>query len=349
MSNINEVAGVDATSYVDYTRVTAQSGSLQTETNFSSILAGAMKGQMANVSLAAGGGLSGMPIGYLPTQNQGIEQAIVNAASSGGVDDAQVAMLMLCMMMQSNQEGEFSMLMQMMGSMLTQIQADKEVLRGNVMSSGYDPYILDLIDKEVFNTKMPDVSRTGRAVIPVEQWKSTVPALTSNQHFRSPQLYRNVIDQFQVETAERYKPFRNGNTYCNIFVRDVTSAIGAEIPLYTDPMTGDPRYYPDIKGATAMGATAMEQWLSTCGSEYGWHEVDARTAQMHANQGRPAVTSAGSLGHVQIICPSRDGGFDPIRGVAIAQAGRIVTSYTHISSIYGSSALNSKVKYWIHG
>jgi hypothetical protein len=97
-----------------------------------------------------------------------------------------------------------------------------------------------------------------------------------------------------------------------------------------------------------MGAIAMDQWLSTYGLAYGWREVDAETAQMCANKGMPAVTTAGSLGHVQIICPSRDGKFDPIRGVTVAQAGRIVTNYTHISSIYGANSLNNSVRYWIN-
>jgi hypothetical protein len=97
-----------------------------------------------------------------------------------------------------------------------------------------------------------------------------------------------------------------------------------------------------------MGAIAMCEWLETHGPAHGWREVDAETAQMHANEGKPAVTSAGSLGHVQMVCPSRDGGFDPIRGVSIAQAGRIVTNYSHISSIYGANALRNSVRYWIH-
>jgi len=67
-----------------------------------------------------------------------------------------------------------------------------------------------------------------------------------------------------------------------------------------------------------MGAIAMDKWLAEHGGKYGWQEVDARTAQMHANQGRPAVTTAGSIGHVQMVVPSRDGSFDPVRGVTIA-------------------------------
>jgi hypothetical protein len=124
--------------------------------------------------------------------------------------------------------------------------------------------------------------------------------------------------------------------------------MGAEVPYYTDPSTGEPRFYPDTKGATAMLARAMCGWLETHGSKYGWREVDARTAQAHANLGRPAVTSAGSVGHVTMVVPSKDGSFDPVRGVAIAQAGRNNMNYGHIRSVYSSDALNNHVRYWIH-
>jgi len=357
MSNLSTVAGVNTFNYTDhimagaiaadYTEPGIAGWPSRLDTDFSSIFSDTVKNQAANVGVMASAGPLGMPVGYLPTQNQGLEQAIVSAASSGQIDDAQIALFMLCMMMQSNQDGEFSMLMQAMSTMLMQIQGDKEALRSNVMASEYDPYVLGMIDRGVFNTRMPNVSGTGQAVIPVEQWKPVTPAVTSDISLRSPELYRAVINQFQVETAERYRPFRNGNTYCNIYVWDVTSAMGAEIPLYTDPATGEPRYYPDTKGAKSMGAIAMDNWLSTHGPAYGWREADAKTAQMHANQGKPAVTTSGSLGHVQIICPSRDGGFDTVRGVTVAQAGRIVTNYTHISGIYGGNSLNNKVRYWI--
>jgi hypothetical protein len=282
-----------------------------------------MRDGMMRTVATAGSGLAGMPGGFMPVQNHGIEQAIIDAASSGQIDDAQVALFMLMMMMSGSQDGEFSMLMQMMATMIMQFQGDKDALRGNAMSADFHP-------------------------LPVEHWRPTTPAITSGAHNRSPAIYRSVIDQFRVETAERYRPFRNGSTYCNIFVWDATRAMGAEIPHYTDPATGEPRYYPDIRGARSMGAIATCEWLRTHGPAYGWREVDAETAQLHANQGRPAITSAGSLGHVQMVIPSRDGEFDPIRGVAIAQAGRIVTSYSHISSIYSGNALANSVRYWIH-
>jgi hypothetical protein len=360
MSNINAVQtalttsmvtpGVNAAEYTQHDEAAVTGGAAEQGVDFSSVLANAMRDEVTRMSVTAGAGagLSGMPGGFLPIQNQGIEQAILAAASSGEISDAQIALFMLCMMMQTSQDGDFSMLMQMMATMLTQIEGDTGGLRNTVMSSEHDPFVLDTVDRGVFNTRLPQPVVSGRAVLPLEAWRPAIPAITNDVGSRSPQAYRAVINQFNVETAERYRPFRNGSTYCNIFVWDVTSAMGAEIPHYTDPITGEPRFYPDIRGARSMGAIATCEWLERHGPTYGWQEVDAETAQRHANQGKPAITSAGSLGHVQIICPSRDGGFDPIRGVTIAQAGRIVTNYTHISSTYSANALKNNVRYWIH-
>ena len=349
MSNINAITGINATDYTERAGTPPADASSNSGADFTAIFADAVRDGVMRASASADSGFSGgMPGGLMPMQDMGIEQAILAAASSGQIDDAQIAMFMLMMMMQSNQDGEFGMLMAMMGTMLTQIQADRDALRSNVMSSEFDPFVLDSIDRHLFNWNSQNGIGTGLVTLPVEHWRPTSPAITSNAENRSPGLYRTVIDQFKVETAERYRPFRDGNTYCNIFMWDVTRAMGAEIPHYTDPDTGEPRFYPDIMNTKSMGAIATCEWLGTHGEAYGWHEVDARTAQMHANEGKPAVTSAGSLGHVQIICPSKDGDFDTIRGVTIAQAGRIVTNYTHISSIYSASALANNVKYWIH-
>jgi len=331
----------------EYTGTQATSGAASPGTDFSAAIADALRDELTRLSVTASSGFStGLP-GGMPVQGQGIEELILSAASTGQVSDAQIALFMLCMMMQTSQDGDFSMLMNMMATMLTQIQGDADKVRNNVMTSDYDPYYLDLIDRNVFNTRFREAGGAGQAVLPVDAWRPTTPVITSDASFRSPQLYRAVIDQFQVETAERYRPGRNDATYCNIFMWDVTRAMGAEIPHYTDRETGEPRFPPDTKGARSMGARAICQWLQTHGETYGWREVDAETAQRYANAGRPAVTSAGERGHVQVVCPSRDGGFDPVRGVTIAQAGRIVTNYSHITSTYSGNGLND-VRYWVH-
>lgn len=347
MSNINAVTNANAPDYAQGRVGQTAANAPETRADFSSVLADAMKDEMTRMSVTAGSGSSSMSGEYMPMQNQGLEQIILAAASSGEISDAQMALFMLCMLMQGDQDGDFSMYMQLMSTMLTQIQGDAESLRGNVMRSDFDPFVLDTIDKDVFNTVLPDGRGVGRVILPQEVWRPATPAVTSDTDSRSPALYNAVISQFRVETAERYKPFREGSTYCNIFLWDVTSAMGAEIPHYTDPETGAPVDYPDVKGAKQMGAIAIDEWLKTYGPEYGWRQVDAETAQRYANEGRPAVTSAGSLGHVQIVCPSRDGGYDPVRGVTVAQAGRIVTNYTYLSSTYSTNGQQS-VSYFVH-
>ena len=124
--------------------------------------------------------------------------------------------------------------------------------------------------------------------------------------------------------------------------------MGAELPYYTDPKTGAPMYYPDIQGARYMMAKDMDVWLEQHGEQYGWYRVDAEAAQMHANAGRPVVTSANHLSHMQVVVPSKDGTFDPVRGVTIAQAGRRNTNYMHISGIYGANTLKNNIRYWVH-
>ncbi len=191
---------------------------------------------------------------------------------------------------------------------------------------------------------------TGTAVTPVAASKSCTPAITSNESNRSAALYRQVIDQFAVETNPRYAVNKkgHGDTYCNIFLWDVTSAMGAEIPHYVDAETGAPRTYPDTKGAREMSANSIYNWLHEQGSDYGWFEVTPEQAQTLANQGRPVVTAFKKTGHghVQVVCPSKDGQYNQERGVTIAQAGRILTNYKPITSIYNKSL--PKVSYFAH-
>lgn len=191
---------------------------------------------------------------------------------------------------------------------------------------------------------------TGAAVTPVAASKPCTPGITSTESNRSAALYRQVIDQFAVETNPRYAVNKkgHGDTYCNIFLWDVTSAMGAEIPHWVDAQTGAPRTYPDTKGAREMSANSIYNWLHEKGSDYGWFEMTPEQAQTLANQGRPVVTAFKKTGHghVQVVCPSTDGQYNEKRGVTIAQAGRILSNYKPITSVYNASL--PKVKYYAH-
>lgn len=287
----------------------------------------------------------------------GLESLILAAAATGEVDDAQTAIFMLLMMMQSESggSGDMSILMGLMSSMIGQLElSGQKKLYNTVMSSDFDRGDLLTVEAEIFSgiPATQEVTRTGAdAVVPTQSWKAATPSVTGDENSRTPEALREIIDQFDVESSERYRPFRNGVTYCNIFVWDVTSALGCEIPHYIDNDTGEPRTYPDVSNAWEMNANATHDWLVNRGESYGWREVSAQQAQAWANEGRPAVTAwkneGGKPGHVQIVCPSEDGGYDSVRGVAVAQAGARVTGYSYISSTFKQADLKD-VRYFIH-
>ena len=187
--------------------------------------------------------------------------------------------------------------------------------------------------------------------IPAAASKAVNPYVTSTAYNRSASLLRKVIDQFHVQTNPRYAVNKKGygDTYCNIFVWDVTRAMGAEIPHYIDPQTKEPMYYPDTSGARELTANGIYDWLAQKGGEYGWKEVTAEQAQQLANQGRPVVTAKknpSGHGHVQVVCPSADGAYSSARGVTVAQAGSKLENYTSMASLYGTGS--PPFKYYAH-
>ncbi|MDD5016665.1 MAG: hypothetical protein PHO15_01030 [Eubacteriales bacterium] len=191
---------------------------------------------------------------------------------------------------------------------------------------------------------------SGSGYIPAAASIPAEPAITSDIYNRDADLYRAVIDQFSVETNARYAVNKKGtgDTYCNIFVWDVTSAMGAEIPHYYNAKTGEPMTYSD-DGANEMTANAIYKWLHQYGEKYGWYEVSGEEAQELANDGHPVVTAlynSSGHGHVQVVCPSEDGEYNEELGVTIAQAGRRLRNYCHITDIYNASL--SKVSCFAH-
>ena len=286
----------------------------------------------------------------------GIESAILAAAASGQTEDAEIAVFMLCMMMQSEQNSDIAPLLNLMSGMLTQLDSgDKGAIRNKVMSSEFDAYVKDSADSYIFGNSFTYNPKTvEKAVLPTEAWRPSSAAVTSDVSSRSAENLREVIDQFDVENSGRYVPYRNGtgaDTYCNIFLWDVTRALGCEIPHYVDAQTGMPRQYPDVKGAKELGANSTYDWLVEHGGSYGWREVSAEQAQAAANSGKPAVTAwnnpSGRAGHVQVVCPSENGGYDSLRGVTVAQSGARNSAYTYLSSTFNQGQ-RSSVKYFVH-
>lgn len=197
-------------------------------------------------------------------------------------------------------------------------------------------------------------------------WRPTSPAVTSDSSNRSTALYNDVINQFAVGNNPRYA-VRNTDgrpgdeTFCNLFLWDVTSAMGAPIPHWVQ---GNGVPYPDDLVAAAggygevsehaweMNANAASRWLDNHGEAYGWREATAEEAQRMADQGRPAVAAWDSrseeAGHVAVLRPSSpEHPYDPAKGPVIAQAGGTNSNYSTVSGGFGSKKM-AQVVYYVH-
>lgn len=121
---------------------------------------------------------------------------------------------------------------------------------------------------------------------------------------------RRVVDELQVETAQRYKA-DSKRTWCNIFVWDVTRQMGCEIPHWVkDGAASDPGQ------GSELTANGINKWLKKFGPANGWHQADRLTALDAASRGHVVVASynsqSSSSGHIAIVLPEG----------TIAQAGR---------------------------
>ena len=185
--------------------------------------------------------------------------------------------------------------------------------------------------------------------VPQRQWIPSTPKNISDESNRSPENYNNVIEQFDVTHNIRYTrntmdgKSKKGVTWCNIFAWDVTKAMGAEIPHWYDPVTGEPTAV-GAKGAKEMGTTGMNQWMDQFGSKFGWREMTAAEAQAAANSGKPTV--ALSTGHVAMVVPS-ESGYNPIpNGPRITQAG--ASNFENGTTKGGFGREYSQVRYFTH-
>lgn len=309
---------------------------------FADTLGAALSAGMPSGSAQAIAQTATHPMDSLAAAQFSMSQGIMGAANSGSL---QSALLMLCMMLQSGGAGAAMPMLVMLAGMVEQMdQPEREALRRSLLDSGYAHDVLDTVNQQVFH-------QTGSQAYPYEYWKPANPPLTNDAGNRSAQQYDAVIDQFDVTRNSRYAPYRNGSdTYCNIYVWDVTRAMGAEIPHYIHPQTGDMLGYPPPKGALETTANRLYDWLQNHGERYGWIQVDEATAQLAANAGQPAVTvlkNPTGHGHVQMIRPSDNNDFDPQKGVAVAQAGSRLVDYAHNATLFNTDK-RSQMRYYIH-
>ena len=153
-------------------------------------------------------------------------------------------------------------------------------------------------------------------------WIEVVPDFINNEGQRSAESYIKAAKQFEVETNPRYvkghdnDPKNGEETYCNIYLWDVTKAMGVEVPHWVDMATGVE--VPLGKGRE-LNANGVVDWFVTHGMSFQWMQCSKMKAQLRASLGYPSVVlwkNPGGIGHVGIVLPGTD-------FTHIAQAGSV--------------------------
>ncbi len=147
-------------------------------------------------------------------------------------------------------------------------------------------------------------------------WEEVTPDISNLPGQRTPTAYINTVKQFEVETNPRYaKGHSSGEeTYCNIFLWDVTKAMNCEVPHWVDPSTGVE--VPIGKGKE-LSANGVCDWFTTHALKYDWMKCGKKKAMDRASNGFPTVVlwrNLRGIGHVAIVLPGMD-------YMHIAQAG----------------------------
>lgn len=145
----------------------------------------------------------------------------------------------------------------------------------------------------------------------VDPWVPITPPVTNGCLSRSAVNLRTVIDSFTdslMDPAGRYWP-KDGQTFCNIFLWDVTRALACEIPYW---------WLRRELSANDQFAWMMDEGISR---HEWWPVADADEAGRRAREdGVPTVAmwrNPGGHGHVAIVRPNR---YEE-QGPRIAQAG----------------------------
>jgi LysM repeat protein len=138
--------------------------------------------------------------------------------------------------------------------------------------------------------------------------------LTNGPDQRTAGTYSQVIDQFAVGNNPRYKP-GNGNTYCNIFVWDVSRAMGAEVAHWIDNQGNIAQ--PFAHGAHEININGGVDWMKNHGvPQHGWQSATPEAAQLAANQGNIAQPFAHGAHEINI-----NGGVDWMKNHGVPQHG----------------------------
>ncbi|MCO6454415.1 MAG: hypothetical protein J5I93_03785 [Pirellulaceae bacterium] len=173
--------------------------------------------------------------------------------------------------------------------------------------------------------------------------------ITSAVGMRNPELYRRVIEQFDVQFshAKRYRPDSQTtvDTRCNIFAGDVMRAMNVPLPTKSGGIN-------DL----TKNAKDLNSWFkSSAGASAGWREIvidsDAKMAQLvnHLKAGKPAVASRSD--HIAVLRPDQDTAPTKanLPNLLIAQAGAANYNRARISDVSGWRQNNYQgVQFFVH-
>ena len=147
---------------------------------------------------------------------------------------------------------------------------------------------------------------------------------------RSPAQIRAIINYFNVEDSgnKRFWP-GSGETYCNIFARDVMRCLRANLAYWI--------------GKHEQDANEMFDWLNNAAN--GWRKVSATEATTAAGKGIPTLASwknPSGIGHIVVVRPEPGETNNP----RIAQAGAI--NFANDLASKGLSPTKGQFTYFIY-
>lgn len=198
-------------------------------------------------------------------------------------------------------------------------------------------------DRPMSDKKEPK-TEIGPGILVRDSFRPTNPALTNGSDNRRWSRYQAVIDQFEVEHNPRYTADHQGKgeTYCNIFLWDVTKAMSCEVPHWIDA-EGEPT---GVGRGKELNANAVFDWLAGEGFDHGWKRCTATEAVTGPLNGFPTIVvwkNPLGIGHIAVCVPTKTedkGSSIPY----IAQAGKTNFSYGLITKGFGDRSLT----FYIH-
>ena len=152
---------------------------------------------------------------------------------------------------------------------------------------------------------------------------------------RSAAALNGCMDQFNVSGSARYKPKRAGGggvTWCNVYLGDATSALGADVPHWIDER-GRAAYASSAHRET----TANEIYDRLLAGVDGYAECTPDVALAKALLGHPVVVAwrnPSGPGHVALVEPVSDA-----RGILVAQAGAVCGRRIPLRAAFGDRAV----------